>query len=216
MAAQPDLTPESITARIISELRDHPETRNLLLRALLTDEFLEIPARLVRVEDNISRLKTDMVQVQADINELKADVAELKGTNLEIKSVQRVQSIITQRLGLRRPVTEHSLSRPMSGEYLEALQDAEEQGKIRPHGDGEVLESDIIMRAQRISDRETVWIVVEVSNTIDQHDITRARDRADLLHAAFSQAAMGAVAGRSTRRQEEQMAESSGVTVVLL
>jgi hypothetical protein len=141
---------------MIAELRANPEVRVLLLRALLTDEFLEMPARMIRVEDDIVQIKFDVSQLQADVSQLKIDVAELKGTNLEIKSVQRIQSIITQRLELRRPRTVHSLTAPMSGNPLDALQDAEELGRIRPGGDSEVLEADLIFSARRRADGEPV------------------------------------------------------------
>ena len=230
MVAPSDLTPESLTARIIAELQEHPEARVLLLRALLTDEFLAMPARMMRVEEDIAELKTDVSQLKTDVAELKGDVAglktnvaqlnidvaDLKGTNLEIKSARRIQSIITQRLGLRRPIIVHSLNSPMSGNHLEMLQDAEERGIIAPHSDTEALETDVILHAQRRSDHHPVWIVVEISNTIDQHDITRAQDRSTILAGAYDQDSLGVVAGMEIRPQEQEMADSLGLTVVLL
>ena len=244
MVAAPDLTPESLTTRIIAELQEHPEARVLLLRALLTDEFLAMPARMMRVEEDIAELKTDVSQIKIDVSQVKTDVADLKtnvaqlngdvgelktnvarlnidvsdlkGTNLEIKSARRIQSIITQRLGLRRPIIVHSLNSPMSGNDLEMLQDAEEQGIIPPHSDTEALETDVILRAQRRSDHQPVWIAVEISNTIDQHDITRAQDRSSILAGAYDQDALGVVAGIEMRPQEQEMADSLGVVVVLL
>ena len=216
MATPSELTPESITARIIAELQEHPEARELLLRALLTDEFLAMPARMMRVEEDIAQLKVDVRELKTNVAQLNIDVADLKGTNLEIKSARRIQSIITQRLGLRRPIIVHSLNSPMSGNHLEMLQDAEERGIIAPHSDTEALETDVILHAQRRSDHHPVWIVVEISNTIDQHDITRAQDRSTILAGAYDQDALGVVAGMEIRPQEQEMADSLGVTVVLL
>jgi hypothetical protein len=237
MVAASDLTPESLTTRIIAELQEHPEARVLLLRALLTDEFLAMPARMIRVEEDIAELKTgvadlkvdvadlktNVAQLNGDVGELKTnvarlniDVSDLKGTNLEIKSARRIQSIITQRLGLRRPIIVHSLNSPMSGNDLEMLQDAEERGIIAPHSDTEALETDVILRAQRRSDHEPVWIAVEISNTIDQHDIARAQERSSILAGAYDQDALGVVAGIEMRPQEQEMADSLGVVVVLL
>ena len=224
------MTPESLTARIIAELQEHPEARVLLLRALLTDEFLAMPARMIRIEEDIAELKTDVADLKVDVAELKIDVGDLKtnvarinidvgdlkGTNLEIKSARRIQSIITQRLGLRRPIIVHSLNSPMSGSDLEMLQDAEERGIIAPHSDTEGLETDVILRAQRRSDHQPVWIVVEISNTIDQHDITRAQARSRILAGAYAQDALAVVAGIEIRPQEQEMADSLGVAVVLL
>ena len=173
-----------------------------MLRALLTDEFLAMPARLMRVEEDVSVLKTDVV--------------ELKGFMLEVRAVQQIQSIVTQRLGLRRPATVHSVISPMSGGNLEILQDAEEIGKIRAHGDTEVLQSDLVMLAQRRSDRQPVWVAVEVSYTIDQHDINRAQERSEMLRDVYSEASYGVVAGKAIRPEELNMADSLGVLVVML
>ena len=43
--------PESLVNRIISELESRPEVRPALLRALLTDEFLLLPAKVDRLEE---------------------------------------------------------------------------------------------------------------------------------------------------------------------
>jgi hypothetical protein len=104
----------------------------------------------------------------------------------------------------------------MSGRDLEVLQDAEEMGRIPRYGDVKVFETDLILQAQRRSDHGPVWIAVEVSNTIDQHDIARARERSEILAGAYSQTAPGVVAGMAIRQEERGMAESLGVTVVLL
>ena len=223
MASPPEMTPESLTARIIAELQEYPEARALLLRALLTDEFLAMPARLMRVEEDVavlvedvSVLKEDVAVLKTDVAVLKTDVGELKGFMLEVRAVQQIQSIVTQRLGLRRPATVHSVISPMSGENLEILQDAEEIGKIRAHGDTEVLQSDLVMRAQRRSDRQPVWVAVEVSYTIDQHDITRAQERSEMLRDVYSEASYGVVAGKAIRPEERDKADSKGVLVVML
>ncbi len=258
MTTQPELTPESLTARIIAELQEYPEARILLLRALLTDEFLGVPARLTRVEESVVRIEENVAelqgdvkqlqgtveqlqgtvgqlqgsvkQLQSDVEQLKADgvdtkarltrlesdVSDLKGTNLEITGARRIPAILFQRMGLRRPAIVHSLNAPMSGNTLENLYYAEEQGAIDAGADLEVLQTDVILRAQRQTDRETVWVAVEISNTIDQHDITRARERADILAAAYSETALAAVAGNGIRQEEQEMADSLGVMVVVL
>jgi hypothetical protein len=66
---------------MIAELRANPEVRVLLLRALLTDEFLEMPARMIRVEDDIVQIKFDVSQLQADVSQLQADVSQLQAQN---------------------------------------------------------------------------------------------------------------------------------------
>ena len=79
MVAQPTSPdPESLVARIIEELQANPEAQTLLLRALLTNEFLGMPARLDRLEADVAEMKIDIAALKADVSELKADVKELK------------------------------------------------------------------------------------------------------------------------------------------
>ena len=49
---------ESLVARIIAELQADPNARTLLLRALLTDEWLGMPIRLERMEADVAELNT--------------------------------------------------------------------------------------------------------------------------------------------------------------
>jgi regulator of replication initiation timing len=78
MASEPQIDPESLVARIIAELQANPEAQRLLLRALLTEEFLGIPVRLERIEGDISELKADVAELKTDVAELKTDMIEVK------------------------------------------------------------------------------------------------------------------------------------------
>ena len=62
MTSNSEIDPNSIVARIISELEDQPAARPLLLRTLLTDEFLAMPARMLRIEQDISTFKSAVDQ----------------------------------------------------------------------------------------------------------------------------------------------------------
>ena len=93
MTTEPHIDPESLVARIIAELQANPDAQRLLLRALLTNEFLGMPARLDRIEKDIAELKadvaelkTDMVEVKADVSQLKTDVSQLKTDVSQLKA----------------------------------------------------------------------------------------------------------------------------------
>ena len=49
MTTQEGVPPDSLVARMIEELNANPEARTLLLRALLTDDFLLLPAKVDRL-----------------------------------------------------------------------------------------------------------------------------------------------------------------------
>jgi uncharacterized protein YjbJ (UPF0337 family) len=75
----PQIDPESLVARIIAELQANPDAQTLLLRALLTNEFLGMPIRLERIEADLALLTSRMERVELDIAELKDNVKELTG-----------------------------------------------------------------------------------------------------------------------------------------
>ena len=84
--ASEHLDPESLVARIIAELQANPEAQRMLLRALLTNEFLGMPARLDRIEKDIAELKADVAVLKTDVAELKTDMAEVKADVAELKT----------------------------------------------------------------------------------------------------------------------------------
>ena len=92
------LNPESLAERMVAELNQNPEARRLLLRALLTDEFLMLPAkvdRLMDLPDRVGRLEEDVVDLKAgqarmegDIAELRAGQARMEGDIADLKAGQ--------------------------------------------------------------------------------------------------------------------------------
>ena len=98
MAVNRKLDAESLVARLIAELQENPEAQRLLLRALLTNEFLGMPARLDRIEKDVAELKVDVRALKADVAELKSDVAELKTNVAELKTTTERLETTTERL----------------------------------------------------------------------------------------------------------------------
>ena len=68
--------PESLVDRIIAELEARPEVKPTLLRALLTDEFLLLPAKVDRLMEPVPAVET----LQQDVSELKDGKARVGRT----------------------------------------------------------------------------------------------------------------------------------------
>ena len=79
------LSPDSLVARIIAELEANPVAQQLLLRALLTNEFLGVPARLDAIEADIKEMKIDIEIMKGDIAVLKSDTEIMKGDIVVLK-----------------------------------------------------------------------------------------------------------------------------------
>jgi hypothetical protein len=210
MVAQAErLDPESLVARIIEELQASPEAQALLLRALLTNEFLGMPARLERVEADVAEMKIDVAS-------LKADVAVLKGDGLEAKAYRQVRSLLSQKFDLRRSQIMHSTLQETSRYLFEPVESALDSGSISEAQESRIQATDIIFHAQRKADRSPIWVAVEVSNDISQNDIERAYESAEALGAIFPEDVMAVVAGYGIRSEDEDRAARANVQVLLV
>ena len=71
-------TPINDFQDILDAMERNPTLRDALRRHILTDELLQMPVRLERVEEDISTLKEDVGTLKEDVSTLKEDVSTLK------------------------------------------------------------------------------------------------------------------------------------------
>ena len=225
MKAEGQLDPTSLVARIIAELQANPEAQRLLLRALLTNEFLGMPARLDRIEKDIAELKADVSELKGDVSELKADVLELKtgvarleidvahlkGNDLENRLHRRIRALASRVLDLRRPRVVQSPVQETEREFADRVEEALDGGRITADQEARIEATDFIMHARRRTDQAPVWVAVEASNRVHAGDIQRARATADALGAAFAADAEAVVAGYAIDPPDADRAEAARV-----
>ena len=284
---------ETLVNRIIAELRADPAAQDMLLKALLTGEFLGIPVRLEgieetlrsiqasigaietrldrleagqqrtetrldrleagqqrteerldRIEDRqqrtedrldrlettvdridntvnrldatVTRLDTTVTRLDATVNRLDGTVGNLSGSDFEFKLSKSIRSILSQRLELRRPRIILSARHDMSDEFYAQLEDAVEQNLISDAQSERIERTDIIIRAQRKSDRAWIWIAVEASVSIHRDDIDRARQSADALAAVFAEPALPVAVGQRIAPPETQHAQAAAVHTTIV
>ena len=210
------LDPESLVARIIAELQADPDAQSLLLRALLTNEFLGMPIRLERIEADVAELKSDVAKLKSDVAILKSDMAVLKGDMLEVKIHRRIRPLLSQRLGLRRARILQSPLQDTHPELFEPVEEALDTGGIDDRQETRINATDLIVQAQRKADRAPVWVAVEVSNAISQRDLERARQAAEALSAVFLQDTLAVVVGYRIQPQDQRRGDEAGVQALLV
>lgn len=220
---QPDAGPP-VVPRLIEELDAHPEAREPLLRALLTDEFLHMPPRLVRIEDIVAAAPgdpeakhSDLKTLRSDVKNLLAEVRWLKSKALETDFGHRAISVINLRFGLRRCRVVWGKTGAMAHHaesFAEQIEDAHENGRITDAQLARIFNTDVIVRCRRPSDSRTVWVAAEVAGRLDYNDIDRAVRSADALRLALGDDALPLVAGERIDPPDLARAQQAGVAFV--
>ena len=222
--------PESLVNRIITELEARPEVKPALLRALLTDEFLLLPAKV----DRLMELVPTVEKLQQDVSELKEGQTRLKEgqarltagqqrmsgelSNLTGSQYQRHITEIGERL-VRREIGVYSACRLHAdlafGERMTVQigNDAAAEGRITDDEADELVLSDIIFVGVDETS-QPVQALLEVSVTVQQHDIERAEARARILEKATGIRTIAGVVGESIPEQERTRAQGRGVVRV--
>ncbi len=244
MKTTPQLRPESLVARIITELQENPDAQTLLLRALLTGEFLGMPTRLARVEadvavlkedvavlkndvgvlkndvavlkEDVAVLKEDVAVLKNDVGVLKNDVAMLKGDSLEVKMQRRIRSLLGQRLELRKMRVMQSPVLDTAEGFADPVLEAYRTGVITSAQESRIHATDLVFRALPKEGASPLWLAVEASNAIGRRDIERVRQTADALHTVFKENVLGVVAGYRIHPRDQEQADEAGVYVLLV
>ena len=96
---------------------------------------------------------------------------------------------------------------------IQISDDAEAEGRITAHEADEVILSDIIFAGLDETNQQ-VQVVLEVSMTVQRHDIERAESRARILEKATGIRTLAGVVGESIPEEERTRAQGHGVACV--
>ena len=81
-------TPINDFQDILDAIERNPALRDALRRHILTDELLQMPVRLERVEEDIGTIKGDVATLKEDVSTLKEGQARLEGDVATLKEGQ--------------------------------------------------------------------------------------------------------------------------------
>ena len=256
------LNPETLAARLASELNENPAARRILLRTLLTDDFLLLPSKVdslmdlpakveglsIRVdylEQDVSDLKAGQVRIEGRLDRVESGQARMEGrldrVEDRLERMEGRQDRMQGQLGnLMGRNYEHRITRYivntayrdfkmrdvriLQGEYSSAhanelpskIADSEERQLITAEQGYDLERADLIIAGVSRADRTPAYAVIEISVTIDSHDISRAADRANTLSAVTGERVVPAVIGDSISHHDRRLAQDSGVTLVII
>lgn len=204
--------PREFIQYVIAAVEANPDLREPLLRALLTEEFLQMPVSVARIEKDVATLteRTD---------KLTGDVAWLRGKAHETDFSRTATSLLNREFGFRRTRVVHGnvVAVPRySEEFADSIAEAAENGTITDEQLQRIFATDVIVQCRHPQSSELVWVAVEVSGRVDEGDINRAVQSAQILRAVFAQEALSVVVGERIDSQDAARAQQSGAAFIPL
>ena len=158
---------------------------------------------------------TRLDRIEADIKDMKGDLSQLKGRQAERDTHRNIVNLLQgNHPGLRRIVILKSDLIPFATELNDRIDDAEDEGLITADERKALRAVDLVVRAIDRDTRQTVYFAVEVSRTVNNHDVIRAADRAEILGRIVQEQGIGAVVGGAVIPQAVQRAQERGVSVI--
>ena len=189
--------------QFIQEMQEHSRQ---------ADERLEQFIQETREHNRLSDERMELFKLRMD--RFDDRLGRVLGDTLENQLHGRIVPLIAGRLNLRRPVILKSRFFQLEPALYDQLDAAEDAGRITPRQSGQLQQADFILRGQRKDTREPVYVVVEASRTIKENDITRARERADILAAVTGSAALAVATGNLVAEPQESQATDWAVTLI--
>ena len=218
---------------ILGAMERNPALRDALRRHILTDELLQMPVRLERVEEDIGTIKGDVATLKEDVSTLKEGQARLEGDVGILKEdvstlredVARIGGNVSNLMGsdyeshvatyihrsLRRELKINAtvLSTQKNRQPLiELLDRAEGQGNITPEDNDKLNDVDIVLT---VGDSDE-YILGEISITVQQDDVRRATEWAAILAKATGSRVTPVAIGAA----EDPNMNRGGVQVLLM
>jgi hypothetical protein len=219
---------------LIDLLEQHPEWRAELRRHVLSDDLLELPALVRQLVEAQARTDADVSDVKATLAELARTQARTETILSELAASQgRTETrlghvdarlgdaegdLLELRYARRGPAYLSTIARRLRviepGTLADLLDDAIDDGRLTWDERETILLTDIVLSGRRRRDGQDIYLAVEVSGGIREHNVDRAIERARLLEK-LGQPAIPIVAGRRIDDKVAQIAYEHGVWSVL-
>ncbi len=212
---------------LIDAIVQHPQFREEVLRHLLTEELLRLPVKFEQFREEFEQHKEEVKQFRGEFeqfrgevyyrldrlesgqSELRDNVADLRGKDYERSIRFRVRERAVYAFMLNSPYIALSQSDPLSRGLDSAINRARSKNEISVREIESLLDADII-----ISDAENNHALVEASITADNRDITRSRERADILSRITGGTVHAIVAAQNIPDEQHSKATALNVTIM--
>ena len=171
--------------------------------------------RLGRLEVGQTQSNERLGRLEAGQRRMEGRMGTITGTDYERRIARHFRSIANRYLALRRPQVLHSINNPQADGLAQMVEDATENGIITHEASFDLDLADIIGCGEN-RQGDLLYVVAEVSETIDEYDISRALERADTVSRATGRSTLPVVIGRDISDANRRLSDRRNVSVVIL
>ena len=234
------------TEDFIKAMDENPEWLEAVRSRLLTRELLDLPSRFEELSAFVHQLAESQAEMKKEIVNLAAAQAEMKKEMANLAAVQAEMLTTLKKHGddigfLNGLEVERLLGKQVYGllggypmrmrrvrilrgyfwtrdtdEFNDAVNDANESGKISDEQYDRLMRTDLIVSARRRGSTQDVYLALEASGKINGGDVDRANRSKEALQTMFAEAEiLAAVYGREISEGDRRYADSNDATVFM-
>ena len=216
LAGQQIVTNERLDGMEAQQVVTNERLDGMEAQQVVTNERLDgVEAQQVVTNERLDGIDGRLDRIENDQRVMRGQINNLNGSDYERKVVRRMSRLIRRHLGVRNAAVLAAINRPNGDTIASLLNDGTERGVITEDDADELDRADVILRGSS-PDGEDVYVVGEISITIDDNDVDRAIARAGVLRTASDTTTHAAVFGTAISDGNRDRARSGGVTVVIL
>ena len=223
---------------LIRVLQEHPEWRQALRGIILDEDLTRLPQqvdeRFDQVDQRLDQVDTQIQQFKAEVdqrfdqmdqrfnqmddrlNHTNGRLDNMTGTNYEIKVEKNIRSVAPQQMGLRSVRVVHGTLSGMDSNLQHAIEQAADNGTVTWEEASALMAVDLIFEARTRTAGIPAHVTAEISITAGTQDVTRAKDRAQILEKVLGTATTPAVVCSRIEEHARGLAGMENVTVALL
>lgn len=199
-----------VTQETNRQVREELDQHTQLL-AQINELLAQHTQQLAQINELLAQQCLELNNLQTRMSRAEGRLGNLEGNDYErrirAKAVFRAQYI----LGLEDAYIALTQDSQAAPQFHSAITRAINRGLISPDQAGDLYDADLI-----ISDANNRHVVIEVSITADEADITRARRRADLLATATGGPATPALITAYLNEIQQEQAHAAAVATFLI
>ena len=191
-----------------------PKVEQLMELPPKVEQLMELPPKVEQLMELPPKVE-QLMELPSKVDRMQGQLNNLIGNDYERRIARLSATIVRRHLNLRHARLLQAITKPDNESIADLANAAAMQGGITDDDAEDLIRADLVL-LDTASTPEPVYVVAEVSLTLDDHDVDRAARRARILRDASGNDARPVVIGTGISDANRQRAEDSGVTVILV